>query len=163
MGGAPWGTIDGASSEALEFLGLTAAADQLVREYSGGMIRRLEIAQSTLHRPRVLFLDEPTVGLDPLAGKAVWDHLEQLRGKSGTTIVLTTHYMEEAETLCRRVAIMHRGRVVALGTPADLEAAIGGQGITLDDVFVQVAGDTQESRGSYRETSQERRMARRLG
>jgi ABC-2 type transport system ATP-binding protein len=149
--------------EALDFMGLTDAADQLVREYSGGMIRRLEIAQSTLHRPRVLFLDEPTVGLDPLARKAVWDHLEQLRGESGTTIVLTTHYMDEAETLCRRVAIMHRGRVVALGTPADLEAGIGGTGITLDDVFVQVAGDTQESGGSYRETSQERRMARRLG
>jgi ABC-2 type transport system ATP-binding protein len=83
-------------------MGLTDAADQLVREYSGGMIRRLEIAQSTLHRPRVLFLDEPTVGLDPLARKAVWDHIEQLRGKYGTTIILTTHYMEEAETLCRR-------------------------------------------------------------
>jgi ABC-2 type transport system ATP-binding protein len=111
----------------------------------------------------VLFLDEPTVGLDPLARQAVWDHLKQLRDESGTTIILTTHYMDEAETLCRRVAIMHRGRVMALGAPRDLEAAIGGKDTTLDDVFVQVAGGPSESGGSYRETTQERRMARRLG
>src|SRR5579859_8165545 len=81
--------------EALAFMNLLDAADRLVNTYSGGMIRRLEIAQATLHRPQVLFLDEPTVGLDPLARETVWDHLEQLRAERGTTIFLTTHYMEE--------------------------------------------------------------------
>lgn len=146
---------------ALAFMGLSDAADKLVREYSGGMIRRLEIAQSTLHRPRVLFLDEPTIGLDPLARKAVWEHVEHLRDDYGTTIFLTTHYMEEADSLCNRVAIMHLGKVVTVGTPAELKASIGGG--TLDDVFVHYAGDKLEAGGSYYETSSERRMARRLG
>ena len=135
----------------------------MVREYSGGMIRRLEIAQSMLHRPRVLFLDEPTVGLDPVARRAVWDHIERLRREYGTTILLTTHLMEEADHLCQRVAIMHQGRVAAIGTPAALKAALGGNGITLDDVFVHHAGGTLESGGTYRETSRTRRTAQRLG
>src|SRR5512136_2190087 len=86
--------------EALAFMGLADVADHLVRTYSGGMIRRLEVAQSMLHRPRVLFLDEPTVGLDPLARKTVWEHIVQLSDELGTTIFLTTHYMEEADSLC---------------------------------------------------------------
>jgi ABC-2 type transport system ATP-binding protein len=146
---------------ALAFMGLSDAADKLVREYSGGMIRRLEIAQSTLHRPPVLFLDEPTVGLDPLARKAVWDHVELLRKDYGTTIMLTTHYMEEADSLCGRVAIMHLGKVVIVGTPAELKESICGG--TLDDVFVHYAGGALESGGTYRETASERRMVRRLG
>jgi len=149
--------------EALSFMGLSDAADKLVREYSGGMIRRLEIAQSTLHRPRVLFLDEPTIGLDPVARQAVWEHVKGLRDQYGTTIFLTTHYMEEADDLCSRVAIMHAGKVVVIGTPAELKAAVGGSGTTLDDVFVHFAGDTLESGGSFRETASERRMAKRLG
>jgi ABC-2 type transport system ATP-binding protein len=149
--------------DALAFMGLSQAADKLVREYSGGMIRRLEIAQSTLHRPPVLFLDEPTIGLDPLARKAVWEHVEHLRDDYGTTIILTTHYMEEADSLCSRVAIMHLGKVVALGAPGDLKASIGGAGRTLDDVFVHYAGGDLESGGSYRETARERRVAGRLG
>ncbi len=150
-------------SDALAFMGLSEAADKLVREYSGGMIRRLEIAQSTLHRPRVLFLDEPTVGLDPLARKAVWDHIKDLRDRYGTTIFLTTHYMEEADDLCSRVAIMHSGKVVVVGTPEELKASVGGRGATLDDVFVHYAGEGSESGGSYRETASERRTAKRLG
>jgi ABC-2 type transport system ATP-binding protein len=149
--------------DALAFMGLTDAANKLVRGYSGGMLRRLEIAQSTLHRPRVLFLDEPTIGLDPLARKAVWEHVEHLRDGFGTTIFLTTHYMEEADSLCDRIAIMHRGKMVAIGTPGELKASIGRNGATLDDVFVYYAGDTVESGGSYYETSRERRMAKRLG
>ena len=149
--------------DGLAFMGLTDAANKLVREYSGGMLRRLEIAQSTLHRPRVLFLDEPTIGLDPLARKAVWEHVEHLRDGFGTTIFLTTHYMEEADSLCDRIAIMHRGKMVAIGTPGELKASIGRNGATLDDVFVYYAGDTVESGGSYYETSRERRMAKRLG
>ncbi len=85
--------------EALEFMALDTAADRLVRTFSGGMVRRLEIAQAMLHRPEVLFLDEPTVGLDPNARRAVWGHIRQLREAEGTTILLTTHYMDEAAEL----------------------------------------------------------------
>ena len=148
---------------ALEFMGLDAAAHRLVRTYSGGMIRRLEIAQSMLHRPRLLFLDEPTVGLDPLAREAVWGHIDQLRLEFGTTIFLTTHYMEEADSLCSRVAIMHRGKVEALGSPGELKASIGRPDATLDDVFVQYAGGELDAGGGYREASRTRRTARRLG
>ncbi|MCZ7569400.1 MAG: ATP-binding cassette domain-containing protein [Ardenticatenaceae bacterium] len=148
---------------ALSFMGLATAADSLVRTYSGGMIRRLEIAQSMLHRPQVLFLDEPTIGLDPVARKAVWEHIERLCTDYGTTIFLTTHYMEEADSLCNRVAIMHRGKVATIGRPTDLKRSIGGNGVTLNEVFAHYTGDILESGGSYRETSRTRRTARRLG
>jgi len=147
---------------ALAFMGLDGAADRLVRQYSGGMIRRLEIAEAMLHRPQVVFLDEPTVGLDPVARQAVWDHIARLRAGWGTTIVLTTHYMEEADALCGRVAIMHRGHVVAGGSPAELKASIGNAETTLDEVFAHYTGDNLESGGTYRETGQTRRTARRL-
>ncbi|HET6449954.1 MAG TPA: ATP-binding cassette domain-containing protein [Spirochaetia bacterium] len=149
--------------EALSFMGLADSADRLVRQYSGGMIRRLEIAQSMLHDPRVLFLDEPTVGLDPAARRAVWDHIQSLRQRRGMTIILTTHQMEEADLLCDRVAIMHKGRRVALGTPAALKAAIGTPRATLDDVFIHYTGANLDSGGTYRETRTTRRSARRLG
>ena len=149
--------------EALAFMGLADAADRLVREYSGGMIRRLEIAQSMLHEPPVLFLDEPTIGLDPVARKAVWERIEQLRAEFGTTILLTTHYMDEADSLCNRVAVMHLGKVAALGTPAELKQSIGGNEATLDDVFAHYAGVELESGGDYRETARTRRVARRVG
>lgn len=147
----------------LAFMGLQEAADRLVNQYSGGMIRKLEIAQSILHRPLVLFLDEPTVGLDPIARAAVWELIEQLRADYGTTIFLTTHFMEEADILCNRVAIMHQGRVITSGTPADLKASLGRSGATLDDVFIHYTGDQLASGGSYREVSRTRRTARRLG
>jgi len=148
---------------ALKLMGLADVADKLVRTYSGGMIRRLEIAQSMLHEPRVLFLDEPTIGLDPLARQAVWDRIAQLRAEYGTTILLTTHYMEEADSLCNRVAIMHLGTVRATGTPAELKAAVGGGNATLEEVFVQCVGASLESGGGYRDTFRTRRTARRLG
>jgi ABC-2 type transport system ATP-binding protein len=149
--------------DALAFVGLTDASNQLVQHYSGGMIRRLEVAQSLLHRPRVLFLDEPTVGLDPVARQAIWNHLLELRNETDTTIFLTTHSMEEADSLCSRVGIMHRGDIVALDTPDNLKATVGGANTTLNDVFVHYAGDALESGGSYRETARARRTARRLG
>jgi len=149
--------------DALALVGLTDSADKFVRQYSGGMIRRLEIAQSTLHRPPLLFLDEPTVGLDPIARKAVWEHIERLRAQRNTTIFLTTHYMEEADSLCSRVAIMHRGRIVAVDAPESLKSSLGDDRKTLGDVFIHYAGDTLESGGSYREASRDRRTARRLG
>jgi ABC-2 type transport system ATP-binding protein len=149
--------------EALDFMGLNDFADKLVREYSGGMIRRLEIAQSMLHRPKVLFLDEPTIGLDPSARNLVWEHLKELRQNYGTTIFLTTHMMEEADSICNRLAIMHLGKVAAIGSPAELKASIGKTKATLDDVFIYYSGNVIETGGSYRETSRIRKTARRLG
>ena len=151
--------------DALEFMGLEDSATKLVRQYSGGMIRRLEIAQSMLHNPRVLFLDEPTVGLDPAARRAVWDHIDQLRRQLGMTIVVTTHLMEEADSICRRVAIMHVGKMVALGTPDELKASVPGDGpeVTLDDVFIHYTGSDLDAGGSYRDVRRTRRAARRLG
>jgi ABC-2 type transport system ATP-binding protein len=152
--------------EALAFTGLEAAADRLVRTFSGGMIRRLEIAQAMLHRPEVLFLDEPTVGLDPTARRAVWGHIRDLRATEGTTILLTTHYMDEAAELCGRVGIMHLGKLVALGTPAEL-AAQAGPGKSLDDAFSYFTGaelsEEGEQGGQYRDVARTRRTARRLG
>ncbi|WP_263363466.1 ATP-binding cassette domain-containing protein [Pseudanabaena sp. UWO310] len=127
--------------EALEFMNLSADGDRLVGEYSGGMIRRLEIAQSTLHRPKLLFLDEPTVGLDPIARDAVWKHLVDLQTNYGTTLFFTTHYMEEVESYCDRVAIMRLGKVAAIGTCKELEASLGNGSHTLNEVFVHYAGN----------------------
>ena len=157
----PRGEREGRIRDALSFMGLAEVSDRMVREYSGGMIRRLEIAESMLHRPRVLFLDEPTVGLDPIARKAVWDHIQRLRSDFGTTILLTTHYMDEADELCERVAIMHLGRIAAIGTPTELKATVG-EGATLDDVFVHYSGYEVDSVGNFREVSRTRRVARRL-
>ncbi len=147
--------------QALDFLGLTEARDTLVRHYSGGMIRRLEIAQAMLHRPAVLFLDEPTVGLDPVARRAVWEHVRALRGDWGTTILLTTHYMEEADELCDAVAILDQGRVAAVGAPAALKAA--SDAATLEEVFVHQVGHDLETGGGYKDAVRTRRTARRLG
>ena len=149
-------------SEVLDFMGLSSFSDKLVRTYSGGMIRRLEIAQAMLHRPRVLFLDEPTVGLDPVARKAVWQHIQQLRADYGTTILLTTHYMDEADQLCTRLAIMHLGKVAVIGSPSELKSSVG-RGATLDDAFAYYSGAEVDSGGGYRETSQVRRTAGRVG
>lgn len=149
--------------EALKLMGLEDAADKLVRNYSGGMIRRLEVAQAMLHRPQVLFLDEPTVGLDPVARNAVWDYLKSLRSERKMTVFLTTHYMEEADQLCEYICIMHLGKIVAQGSPAELKAAVGSPETTLDTVFTHYTGNSLESGGSYRETARARRTARRLG
>jgi ABC-2 type transport system ATP-binding protein len=148
--------------EALEFMGLTEVANELVRNYSGGMIRRLEIAQALMHHPRALFLDEPTVGLDPLARDAVWEQIERLKAHYGTAIVLTTHYMEEADRLCERVGVLHRGKMVALGSPSALKASLGQPGASLQDVFAHYAGEEAELTGGYREAGRTRRVAVRL-
>ena len=159
----PRSTRDSKVREVLSLIGLEDVAQRLVRTYSGGMIRRLEVGQAMLHQPEVLFLDEPTVGLDPVARKAVWSHLEQLRKQTGMTICLTTHYMEEADSLCDRIAILHLGHLMALGSPAELKQASGNAGATLDEVFTYYTGNTLESGGSYRETARTRRTARRVG
>lgn len=147
--------------ELMELMGLTSALHTLVRHYSGGMIRRLEIAQSLLHRPAVLFLDEPTVGLDPTARRGVWEQVRLLRERFGTTVVLTTHYMEEADELCDHVAILHRGVIAAVGTPASLKRQVG-EPATLEDVFFHFTGSSLETGGTYRDVARTRRTARRL-
>lgn len=148
--------------EVLALLDLEEAAARLVREYSGGMVRRLEIGQAVLHRPRILILDEPTVGLDPVARHTVWHVLELLRQETGLTVVLTTHYMEEAEAACQRVAIMNQGRIVAQGTPAELKNQTGKPQATLEDVFTYFTGNQLESGGNFRETRQMRRRLQRF-
>ncbi len=149
---------------ALRSFGLEDAADRLVRQYSGGMIRRLEIAQAMLHEPPVLFLDEPTVGLDPVARESVWEQLASLGENRRTTMILTTHYMEEADALCDRLLLLFKGRRVAEGSPEELKNGVG-PGATLDDVFRRYAGGDLEPKegGDYRETSRRRRSIRRLG
>src|ERR1700726_3312794 len=109
----------------LERVGLTEAADRRVGGYSGGMKRRLDLALAPVHGPRVLFLDEPTTGLDPQSRAALWDEVARLAHDEGMTVFLTTQYLEEADVLADRVGIIDRGRIVAEGTPAELKAAIG--------------------------------------
>ncbi len=117
--------------EILALVGLRAEADRPSRQLSGGQKRRLEIGRGLLHRPRVLFLDEPTLGLDVLARSAIWEHLRGLRREHGTTIFLTTHSMEEADGLCDQLAILDAGRIVASGSPEALKRALGGDAVSL--------------------------------
>jgi len=108
-------------AEALSAMGLAEAAQRLVKTYSGGMIRRLELAQALVNAPRLLVLDEPTVGLDPIARADVWEFIAGLRRSSQTTVLMTTHYMEEADLYCDRVALMHHGTLRATGTSDELK------------------------------------------
>jgi len=123
--------------ECLEFVGLADRGAQTVHTFSGGMKRRLNLAAGILHRPRLLFLDEPTVGIDAQSRNLILDRLAHLNGQ-GTTMVYTTHYMEEAERLCTRVAIIDRGRIIAEGKPADMIRA--GSHATLQDLFFALTG-----------------------
>jgi ABC-2 type transport system ATP-binding protein len=152
---------------ALQSAGLTEAAHRLVRQYSGGMIRRLEVSIALIHRPRVLFLDEPTVGLDPLARHAVWKQIERLVVEHGTTVLRTTHFMDEADVLCDRIGIMNLGKLCALGSPEELKGSIGKESATLDDVFMHYAGDSLTTKpdegGQFRDVAQNRRNVARRG
>jgi len=116
--------------ELLAVVELADRANSLVKTFSGGMKRRLEIARGVLHHPQILFLDEPTLGLDPQTRKHIWDYLNSLRKREGVTLFMTTHYMDEAE-FCDRIAIIDRGTIAALGSPAELKGRIGGDVITL--------------------------------
>ncbi|MGP8077110.1 MAG: ATP-binding cassette domain-containing protein [Thermoplasmata archaeon] len=159
--GVPVGETGPRVQQLLDMLQLGDAADRLVRTYSGGMRRRLEIAASLVHTPAVLFLDEPTLGLDPQARAGIADTIRTLRKEGGHTFFLTTHYLDEADTLCDRIAIIDHGKIRAIGTPSELKEKVGGDVVTIvpsrDDadstaIFVKVPGVLGVSRtnGAYR-------------
>jgi ABC-2 type transport system ATP-binding protein len=150
---------------ALAAMGLTEPAQRLVKTYSGGMIRRLELAQALVSAPTLLVLDEPTVGLDPIARSDVWEYIAGLRQAAPLTVLMTTHYMDEADSYCDRVSLMHAGSIRATGTPGALKAALGDRA-TLDDVFRHYTGGTLDDdgeKGGIRDVRRARRTARRLG
>lgn len=149
-------------TDALHFMDLGDAADRLVNTYSGGMIRRLELAQAMLHRPSVLFLDEPTIGLDPVARHAVWDRLRNMRKDFDMTVLLTTHDMEEVESLCDELAILHSGHLAVSGIPSELCLAISPTA-TLDDVFMHYCGGVIALGGGFADTRDARNTAQRMG
>ncbi|MFJ9750029.1 ABC transporter ATP-binding protein [Streptomyces chartreusis] len=158
--------------QALAAVGLTDAADRLAGTYSGGMVRRLELAQALVSAPRLLILDEPTIGLDPIARTGVWEHIGAVRAATGMTVLVTTHYMEEADQYCDRVGLMHHGRIRALGTPTELRHGLSERRgapatdplPTLEDVFRDIAGSgLDESSGDFRDVRSTRRTARRAG
>jgi len=147
--------------ELLHFMGLTEYANQLVNQYSGGMIRRLEIAQALLHNPSILFLDEPTIGLDPSARKMLWTSIRDWKKQFDTTILITTHDMEEADKLCDIVAFMHLGHIIRMDTPKELKDEIG-KNATLDDVFIKHTGTSIEKGEGFSHAREIRRTISRL-
>ncbi|MBN2095677.1 MAG: ATP-binding cassette domain-containing protein [Candidatus Aenigmarchaeota archaeon] len=118
--------------ELLKLVGLDDRSDSLVKTFSGGMRRRLEIARGLLHEPKVLFLDEPTLGLDPQTRNKIWDYVKRLNRENGLTIILTTHYMDEADKLCNRIAIIDRGKIIVAGSSQELKDTIGGDVVTME-------------------------------
>lgn len=150
-------------TRAMERMGLQEARNKLVNQYSGGMIRKLEIAQSLLNKPLILFLDEPSVGLDPVARMHIWDHIQSLREEYGATILLTTHYMEEADKLCDVIAIMDCGNISVVGTPKMLKESVEKKNASLDDVFVHYTGSNLNESSGFKDAKRTRRTAKRLG
>jgi ABC-2 type transport system ATP-binding protein len=153
--------------EVLDLMGLASAGDRLVQAYSGGMVRRLEIACALVGNPPLLVLDEPTLGLDPGARRTVWEHLHRRRVEHGMTVLVTTHAMDEAQQHCDRVAVMGGGRLLTEGTPEELRGALGPDA-TLEDAFVALTGTgtgkgPDEGSGGLRDVRRARRAARRLG
>jgi ABC-2 type transport system ATP-binding protein len=128
------------SEELVRFVGLWERRNEYVKRFSGGMKRRLEIARALLHRPRILFLDEPTSGLDPQTRNQIWEFIRNLCLEERVTVFFTTHYMEEAERVADRIAVIDHGHIVAEGTPASLRAETGGR--TLEDAFIALTGRT---------------------
>ncbi len=140
MSGLGLGEAKEAARSNLELVGLTERASDAVRKFSGGMKRRVNIAIALMSRPELLFLDEPTVGIDPQSRNHIFDTVLRLRDE-GMTVLYTTHYMEEADRLCDRIGILDGGRMIALGTPSELKASIGGSGdVTLEEVFLSMTG-----------------------
>ncbi|MFH0711093.1 MAG: ATP-binding cassette domain-containing protein [Candidatus Aenigmatarchaeota archaeon] len=129
--GLPRNTLNKKIDEVLELVDLTDRQNDLVKKYSGGMRRRLEIARGLMHHPKVLFLDEPTLGLDPQSRENIWKYVAELKKERNMTIILTTHYMDEADRLCDRIAIMDKGKIVALDSPSKLKHVLSGDIIKL--------------------------------
>ena len=148
--------------DVLDQMDIRDAAHALVRTYSGGMTRRLEIASAMLIRPPILFLDEPTIGLDPLARSNVWKSMTAFRRQFGTTVFFATHYMDEADRYADRIAIFSRGRVMGLGTAASLKASAGPRA-TLEDVFSKYAGSSFEQEHATESMGEMRKTRQRLG
>ncbi len=136
MYGVPKEERDKRIKEVLKLVELEDKADVLVEKYSGGMKRRLEIARGLIHKPKVLFLDEPTIGLDAQTRRHIWDYIKRLKAEGEVAIILTTHYMEEADYLCDRVAIVDHGKIVALNTPEKLKHTLGGDVVCLESTEV---------------------------
>lgn len=149
---------------ALHAVGLADAAERLANTYSGGMVRRLELAQALVSGPKLLVLDEPTIGLDPIGRESVWDRIREIRAETGMTVLVTTHYMDEADQHCEQIALMHRGRIRERGTPAELKSAVGPDA-TLDDVFRTISDDAfgAETGEGMRDVRAARRTSGRLG
>ncbi|MFE9425033.1 ATP-binding cassette domain-containing protein [Kitasatospora sp. NPDC006697] len=159
-------------AQALAAVDLTEAADRMAGTYSGGMVRRLELAQALVSAPRLLVLDEPTIGLDPIARTSVWECIDAVRQATGMTVLVTTHYMDEADQYCDRIGLMDRGRIRALGTPEELKERVREQdpqhtAPTLDDVFRHFAGRDlargQAPEGEFSDVRRTRRTASRVG
>ncbi len=129
--GVPKGMRDGRIDEVLELVGLESRQNSLVKTYSGGMRRRLELARGLLHLPKVLFLDEPTLGLDPQTREHIWEYIQDISKDREMTVVLTTHYMEEADRLCDRIAIIDQGKIIVMDTPENLKETVGGDIVCL--------------------------------
>jgi len=129
--GVPKPLMEERIAEVLKLVDLEARADNITRTYSGGMRRRLELARGLLHNPKVLFLDEPTLGLDPQTRARTWEYIRKMTKTEGTTVVLTTHYMEEAEMMCDRVGIIDHGKIIAIDSPKELEKLMGGYKVNL--------------------------------
>ncbi len=146
--GVPKNVLKERIDQFLEFVDLADRKKSLVKEFSGGMKRRLEIARGLLHHPTIMFLDEPTIGLDPQTRNHMWSYLQNLNKQEGTTIFFTTHYMEEAERNAQRIAIIDRGALIASGTPQELIDTTKTN--TLEEAFLQLTGDTirEEHAGS---------------
>ena len=144
----------------LELFDLKRWAGSVIKEYSSGMRRRLEIARGLIHYPEVLFLDEPTLGLDVQTRQKIWDHIESLRRDDGLTVFLTTHYMDEADKVCDRIAIIDHGQIVAIGTPEELKSVMAGARTTLDEVFLYYTGRDTRDRISANRLNHPRRFGR---
>ena len=127
------------------------------------MIRKLEVGQAMLHHPRLLFLDEPTTGLDPIAKRNIWEHLIELRDTFGTTIFFSTHNMEEAEEVCDKVAIMNAGEIAVIGSVSELKERTNKKDATLEDAFIFFTGNYLEAKGDFHEIRRTRQTQRRLG
>ncbi len=133
-------------TELLAFVDLTDRRDSLIKEFSGGMKRRLEIARGLMHHPKIIFLDEPTLGLDPQTRNHMWTYLQELNKKEGITVFFTTHYMEEADKVAQRIAVIDHGKIVAMGTSAELKAKTGKT--TLEEAFLSLTGHEIRDEGA---------------